>query len=254
MQLITGGVRKRIVSRKDYTSKRYGRLVVQSFSHIDKHGKSCWICLCDCGKLTKPLASNTLVTGHTQSCGCKKQETDSSPKNSKDITGQVFGYLTAIEATGKRGRRGGIIWRCVCICGVYKDVLRSNLVNKSTTSCGCRKVSYLHEDVRSAIINLGIEIVDEEHPIDQSVLNVDEKTSTLHIDILIFYRRLIAIECQGRQHYHIIENRGGEKRYKEQVANDARKKKCLQAMNIPLIEVRYDEKNIDQFLREKLSL
>ncbi len=56
----------------------------------------------------------------------------------KDLTGQTFGYLTAIEPVGKDNRRN-IIWRCKCKCGNEIDVVATLLVAMNTTSCGCLK-------------------------------------------------------------------------------------------------------------------
>lgn len=63
--------------RKDLTSNKYTRLTVIDFSHfhIQPSGqrKAVWDCLCECGNELKVSHSN-LVTDHTQSCGCLKQE------------------------------------------------------------------------------------------------------------------------------------------------------------------------------------
>jgi hypothetical protein len=53
----------------------------------------------------------------------------------KDLTGGVFGRLTAIEpAYNKDGRW---YWRCSCDCGEEVIVLSSKLSNGNTKSCGC---------------------------------------------------------------------------------------------------------------------
>lgn len=58
------------------------------------------------------------------------------PKNAKDLTGQRFGRLIAVEPIGSvRGK--GVIWHCKCDCGGTKDVTSSNLLAKKTQSCGC---------------------------------------------------------------------------------------------------------------------
>lgn len=54
----------------------------------------------------------------------------------KDITGNVYGRLTAeycISSTGK-----GRLWHCTCTCGGSKEVLVKELTSKSgAKSCGC---------------------------------------------------------------------------------------------------------------------
>lgn len=49
--------------------QRFGRLVVTGDAGNNKHDKSCWECLCDCGK-TCIVCARELRIGDTQSCGC----------------------------------------------------------------------------------------------------------------------------------------------------------------------------------------
>lgn len=53
----------------DLTGIRFGRLTPIKFIGINKHNKSIWLCLCDCGK-EKSIVSNNFKNGHTKSCGC----------------------------------------------------------------------------------------------------------------------------------------------------------------------------------------
>ena len=55
----------------------------------------------------------------------------------KDLTGQRFGKLVAIECVGKN-EYNRAIWLCACDCGETKVVSITNL-GKSTKSCGCSK-------------------------------------------------------------------------------------------------------------------
>lgn len=52
---------------------RFGRLEVISFSHINKHRSTCYLCRCDCGNETT-VNRNDLRSGRTQSCGCLNRE------------------------------------------------------------------------------------------------------------------------------------------------------------------------------------
>jgi len=56
----------------ELTGKRFGRLVA-----IDRTGKYRgaykWLCVCDCGRTGEVLGSK-LVSGHTKSCGCIRNE------------------------------------------------------------------------------------------------------------------------------------------------------------------------------------
>lgn len=54
-----------------------------------------------------------------------------------DITGQIFGNLTAVRRTDRRGADGSVVWECVCECGKTTLVTTSNLKSGNTKSCGC---------------------------------------------------------------------------------------------------------------------
>lgn len=60
------------------------------------------------------------------------------PQNTlKDMAGQTFGRLTAIECVGRRGRKA--LWRCHCSCGAIVDVVGYSLRLGDSKSCGCLK-------------------------------------------------------------------------------------------------------------------
>ncbi len=52
-----------------------------------------------------------------------------------DISGNVFGRLTAIRLANRVGRIS--VWECVCECGVTKFIRRSHLLSGAIKSCGC---------------------------------------------------------------------------------------------------------------------
>lgn len=54
----------------------------------------------------------------------------------KDLSGQRFGKLVAVETSGYR--RTGYLWRCLCDCGEETTVQGTNLRNGHTVSCGHR--------------------------------------------------------------------------------------------------------------------
>lgn len=55
----------------------------------------------------------------------------------EDITGQLFGRLTAVSYAGDRR------WNCVCVCGASTCVSTQQLKNGHSTSCGCFRKEYL---------------------------------------------------------------------------------------------------------------
>lgn len=57
----------------DISGNVYGRWTVLSFSHMDKHSKSMWLCECICGK-KKVVYRDSLVKGKSKSCGCLRND------------------------------------------------------------------------------------------------------------------------------------------------------------------------------------
>lgn len=53
-----------------------------------------------------------------------------------DLTGHVFGRLTAIKPI-EQDKNHRYIWLCKCICGKHKKVFSAQLVSKNVKSCGC---------------------------------------------------------------------------------------------------------------------
>jgi hypothetical protein len=56
-----------------------------------------------------------------------------------DITNQQFGRLIVVAFHSKRKHRNKYryYWKCRCDCGVKRIVLKNNLFNGNTRSCGC---------------------------------------------------------------------------------------------------------------------
>lgn len=60
--------------RLDLKGKKFNRLTVLDFSHIDKRGRTMWLCECSCGTV-KILRGSEIKIGQIKSCGCLKDET-----------------------------------------------------------------------------------------------------------------------------------------------------------------------------------
>ena len=54
----------------------------------------------------------------------------------KDISGNRYGRLVAVEYAGKN-RQGKSIWKCKCDCGNEKNITASDLSSGRVNSCGC---------------------------------------------------------------------------------------------------------------------
>lgn len=124
---------------KDITGKVFGRLTVIEPTKQRQHGAVIWKCKCQCGNDEVYASRANLEQGYTSSCGCLKSEIVSKISKEtkpKDIKGQKFGRLTALESTDKRDN-GYVVWQCICECDNETYVNIHNLVSGNTLSCGC---------------------------------------------------------------------------------------------------------------------
>lgn len=121
---------------KNLTGQRFSRLVVlRESKYKPRMGASVgWLCKCNCGKFII-VRSYSLTVGDTRSCGCLQKE-HAGNIHRKDISGQQFGRLIAIEPTDKRQWRE-VVWKCKCLCGNISYVVIGSLLNGATHSCGC---------------------------------------------------------------------------------------------------------------------
>lgn len=55
----------------------------------------------------------------------------------RDLSGQKFGKLTAIERVYPNGKNNQVRWLCKCECGNECIILASALYNGDRKSCGC---------------------------------------------------------------------------------------------------------------------
>ena len=111
---------------------RVGRLQVISATDRRKNGYTIWVCACDCGGSIE-LDTRALQRGTVQDCGCQTKV----KSGQRDIAGQRFGRLVALEATQQRNSSGSTIWRCRCDCGNEVLTPLSQLTMGYKKSCGC---------------------------------------------------------------------------------------------------------------------
>ena len=122
---------------RDLTGQRFGRLVALNPTDKRLQTSIVWECACDCGNTAFASVKN-LVQGNTRSCGCLQGET--AKKNGaiakRNITGQRFGMLVAIQPTEMRQDKA-VVWECKCDCGNTAFVSLRHLHYGHTRSCGC---------------------------------------------------------------------------------------------------------------------
>lgn len=116
---------------ENLTGQRFGMLVALRRAP-NQNGRTCWVCRCDCGN-ERIVISRDLKRGKVRSCGCDQIS------RMKDISGQRFGRLTALEPTEHRDEKGSVYWRCRCDCGQELEVTEDGLAWGNYKSCGCLK-------------------------------------------------------------------------------------------------------------------
>lgn len=117
--------KRKIINPEDIIGKNFGSWYVVKKDGRSKAGQKLYLCKCACGTERK-ITAVSLVNGSTTSCGCSRK---------LNITGQKFGFLTAIEPI--KGGSKGVIWKCICDCGNYINASCANLRAGNIRSCGC---------------------------------------------------------------------------------------------------------------------
>lgn len=88
--------------------------------------KTYWKCECVCGNIVSVWQSN-LMSGQVKSCGCLTK-----PEN---LIGKSFGRWLVVDSAPNRGNV--VYWKCICSCGVAREVSGASLRNERSLSCGC---------------------------------------------------------------------------------------------------------------------
>ena len=102
----------------DLTGQQFGEWTV-----LEYKGKCRWLCRCSCG-VEKIKRSYDITHGYSKSCG-------HGTIAFKDLTGQQFGDLKAVEYLKDKNR-----WLCQCSCGEMREVRSYDLTRGLRRSCG----------------------------------------------------------------------------------------------------------------------
>jgi hypothetical protein len=113
----------------DLRGQRFGRLVVLR-RNGSRQGSACWLCRCDCGRMTT-VRGDCLRNKVTRSCGrCRNQRTAIRP-------GDRYGTQVVLEEVHPKGKKcSNGFWRCRCDCGRITVVRGNNLRSGNSKSCG----------------------------------------------------------------------------------------------------------------------
>lgn len=194
-----------------------------------------WICQCDCGTIFSAYGTK-IRSGWTKSCGCLQKEI-TSRRTRADLTGQVFGYLTALECLGKKNHN--VAWLCKCKCGNLKIVTSNNLMSGEVQSCGCLK-SKGEELVSQFLKENHINFIKEYNL--GNLKNIQKSNLRIDFGIIDSNSNLIgAIEVNGLQHYDILNPW-----YNQTIEDNLllKEKYCMEN-NIPFLILPYINKKID---------
>ena len=234
---------------------RFGKLVVlEEVPERDKKRRIHYKCLCDCGNITTPRASD-LKSGNTKSCGICTPFWDYIKYT--DLTGQHFGKLTAISPVldkqdkcyeNRVGR--SMFWICECECGNVIKISANHLTQGLSKSCGCQlgKTSQAEEEIESLLITNNI-VFRKEVSFDDL-----KRKAKLRFDFGIYdkdncLRRLI--EFDGEHHYKDINLFQSSEYFK---INDTLKNNYCKNNKIPLVRIPYYERGkitLDLILGDK---
>lgn len=215
----------------DLTGKKFGKLtVIERFSQNDKENKPMWKCKCECGNIII-VRGKGLRNGHTTSCGCYHKSI-CGKLNFKDITGQTFNFLTAIQYV-KSNDKGNAIWLCQCKCGNHVEVSGIDLRNGHVKSCGCISSSG-EAKIQSILENNNIIFKKEK---TFYTCKFPDTNQMARFDF--FINNSYLIEYDGQQHFGIGGWGDIEMNYKKIQFNDNYKNEWCKNNNIPLIRIPY---------------
>lgn len=114
------------IKNKDMIGMLFGLWTVTGISEIRKDNRTCFNCLCECGK-ERVVQGNSLKCNRSTGCGCSSE---------KNIVGERFGMLV-IRSVNKDTDPNKTTCVCDCDCGETKVLLKNNVKSGGTRSCGC---------------------------------------------------------------------------------------------------------------------
>lgn len=218
----------------DYAPTRYRKDKNRKAPHGTRYGY--FLCpLCKEKIVCLPLSK--VYNGKVKSCGCIRHH-NKGLKNghSVDLTGKIFGHLTALFPTDKRVN-GKIMWHCKCDCGNEIDVQSAHLINGHTKSCGHIK-SEGEQIIKNLLTKLQISFLQEYTFLDC----INPKTNKrLKFDFYLPDYNLL-IEYDGSQHF-ITRERGWytQEELKNIQERDKLKDIYCKEHNVRLIRIPYTD-------------
>ena len=231
--------------REKMTGKRYGRLVVEK-EYIEQKKVRC---VCDCGNVVT-LRRGDVLSGHTQSCGCLRNER-TSKANTKDQRGFVSENGVKFIRPVEKNKKGVWVYECECpICGSLFNAIPARVNNDHVQSCGC--MLKMHLSKAHIMIDNYLEECGVNYKKEYSFPDCKYKQA-LKFDFVIFHNDDVIGVCEydGQQHFKPIKYWGGEKSFEETKARDKKKDDYCKKHNIPMLRLNY--KMSDEEIISKLK-
>lgn len=133
-------------NHKDKIGYSNNYLTIIDIIGIDKNNCVYTISKCSCGSFVE-VSYNNIKSGAVKSCGCLQKKIAHETK-SRDLTGMIFGKLTALYEVDKAVRSDrSNMWYCSCSCGGFDVVSSGNLLSGAVKSCGCAHAGRLIKDI-----------------------------------------------------------------------------------------------------------
>jgi len=202
-----------------------------------------WGCQCKiCGSYCIKLGTNVK---RDKSCGCARKKNIGAALR-KNLAGQKFGMLTAIEYTGRSNSSGNAIWRCQCECGNECEVDSNNLTSLHTVSCGCvkREKSVGAKNIETLLKQSNISFKTE---IGFKDLYDKNPIHLLRYDFGIYDNAgtlIRLIEFDGIQHFSETWGKwNNQDSLKDRQYRDKQKNEYALSHNIPLARIPYTERD-----------
>ena len=242
-------------SNQDLIGKKFNYLLVIK-EDLDykkknqiKNNSSYWLCKCDCGNIVTVRRTH-LTNGTIKSCGCLQRE-KTKETNIKDITGLVFGKLTAIKRLNEK-EGASYLWECQCKCGNICAKNISSLISGKALSCGCLKSK------GEMIIQMLLEKNNIPF-IKQYSFETCVNSNTNHKLFFDFYiNDSFLLEYDGEQHFNFSGRGWNTKQHFESLKErDQIKNNWCKTNKIPLKRISYrdlDTLTIEDILSDKYLL
>lgn len=204
------------------------------------------ICQCQCGTI-KEVRLSYVRQGRSKDCGCGRKAMLRETLT-KNIIGQRFGKLVAVELLEESNKFKRRLYRCKCDCGNETVVPSNSLIAGHTQSCGCLNSQY----------NMRIHLYLEERGINhQTEYGVQVDGRHLRFDFYLPNYNLL-IEYDGEQHFRPVAFNGDKElaveRFKMGQERDAIKNKYCEDNQINLLRIPYwESENIETIISNHLQ-